>query len=107
MVASSVEFLDYVLDLLSETSEVRHRRMMGEYVLYSDDKVFGGIYDDRLLIKQTEASRRLLPDAVLEAPYPGAKQMLLIDTEDRDLIADVVAQMLPEIRSSSRKKAVK
>ncbi len=101
---SSPEFLNYVLDLLSRTLDVRYRKMMGEYVLYSEDKVFGGIYDDRFLIKQTEASRRLLPEASLEVPYPGAKQMLLVDSEDQDLIADVVSQMLPEISPPKTKK---
>lgn len=83
---------------------MRYRKMMGEYVLYSQDKVFGGIYDDRFLIKQTAASKRLLPEASLEAPYPGAKQMFLVDSEDQDLIAEVVAQMLPEIAPPKTKK---
>ncbi|WRS30511.1 TfoX/Sxy family protein [Actinomycetaceae bacterium MB13-C1-2] len=95
--SSSPEFLEYVLDLLSETSNVRHRKMMGEYVLYSDGKVFGGIYDGRFLVKQTEASRRLLPEAALELPYPEAKLMFLVDIENRDRIAEVVAEMLPEL----------
>ncbi len=108
--ASSNESLEYVLELLSETPTVRHRKMMGEYVLYSRGKVFGGIYDDRFLIKQTTASTRLLPDAQLETPYPGAKQMLLIDTEDPHLISEVVTQTLLEIpqpntrRSSSKSR---
>ena len=102
--SSSPEFLDYVLDLLSKTSAVRHRKMMGEYVLYSEDKVFGGIYDDRFLIKRTEASERLLPEASLALPYPGAKRMLLVDIEDQDRIAEVVAEMLPEIPLPKAKK---
>lgn len=78
---------DERLELLSETPAVQHRKMMGDYTLYSRGKVFGGTYDDRFLIKQTTASTRLLPDAQLETPYPGAQQMLLIDTEDPRLIA--------------------
>lgn len=102
--ASSVEFLDYVLDLLSETSSVQSRKMMGEYVLYSEGRVFGGIYDDRFLIKDTESSRTLFPEASKETPYEGARQMLLVDTEDRVLIANVIAAMLPEIPAPRAKK---
>lgn len=104
---ASSEYLDYVLDLLSEASHIRYRKMMGEYVLYSDDVVFGGIYDDRFLIKVTESSQRLLPGARTDIPYEGARPMLGVDTEDRALIATVVSTMLPEIPASGgrRKRA--
>ena len=102
--ASSEGYLAYVMDLLSDVPDVRHRKMMGEYVLYAENKVFGGIYDDRFLIKQTAASARLLPEAPLEIPYPGAKHMLLIDIENRALIAEVVARMLPEIPAPKPRK---
>ena len=101
---SSIEFLDYVLDLLSETSDVRYRKMMGEYVLYASGKVFGGIYDDRFLVKRTPVSKRLLPDAPEQLPYEGAKPMLLVDFEDRTRLAELVAAMLPELSEPRKRK---
>ena len=71
--ASSKGYLKYVLDLLSELDDISYRAMMGEYVLYYRGRVFGGIYDDRFLIKPTESARRILPDADVEIPYDGAK----------------------------------
>lgn len=71
--------------------------MMGEYVLYSHGKVFGGIYDDRFLIKDVEAARALLPDATRATPYPGAKQMLLVESEERELLAQTIRAMLPAL----------
>ena len=82
--ASSKRYLEYVLDLLSELDDISYRAMMGEYVLYYRGRVFGGVYDDRFLIKPTEFARRILPDADVETPYDGAKGMLLVESEDRD-----------------------
>jgi len=69
--ASTKEYLDYVLEQLSELDEVSSRAMMGEYILYYRGKVFGGIYDDRLLVKPVPAAVKLMPDAELEFPYEG------------------------------------
>lgn len=102
--ASSEQFLEYVLDLLSLTTEVRYRKMMGEYVLYSKGKVFGGIYDDRFLLKLTPVTQQLLPEAPLETPYPGAKQMLLVESQDPQAVAAVVEAMLPELPEPKGKK---
>jgi len=95
--ASTEEYLAYVMDLLSEADGITHRKMMGEYVLYCQGKVFGGIYDDRFLVKPTDAARRLLPDSDFQVPYDGAKPMLAVNTEDRHRIAEAVAAMLPEL----------
>ncbi len=102
--ASSDDYLAYILDLLSEVPEVSSRKMMGEYLLYSQGKLFGGVYDDRFLLKSTEASRRLLPDAESVSPYPGAKNMMVFASDDRELIAQVVEAMLPELPAPKRKK---
>ena len=93
--ASTPEYLDYVLDLLREVPDVTHRKMMGEYVIYASGKVIGGIYDDRFLVKHTAAS-----DAVLqteELPYEGGSRMLLVDIEDADVVTEMVEGMLPEL----------
>ena len=95
--ASSKRFLEYVLDLLSELDDISYRAMMGEYVLYYRGRVFGGIYDDRFLIKPTESARRILPDADVEIPYDGAKGMLLVESEDRELIGNMVEAMYDEL----------
>ena len=95
--ASSKRYLEYVLDLLSELDDISYRAMMGEYVLYYRGRVFGGIYDDRFLIKPTESARRILPDADVEIPYDGAKGMLLVESEDRELIGNMVEAMYDEL----------
>ena len=95
--ASSKGYLEYVLDLLSGLDDISYRAMMGEYVLYYRGRVFGGIYDDRFLIKPTESARRILPDADVEIPYDGAKGMLLVESEDRELIGNMVEAMYDEL----------
>ena len=95
--SSSKGYLEYVLDLLSGLDDISYRAMMGEYVLYYRGRVFGGIYDDRFLIKPTESARRILPDADVEIPYDGAKGMLLVELEDRELIANMVEAMYDEL----------
>ena len=85
--ASSKEYLDFILEQLSDAGEVSYRPMMGEYVLYYRGKVIGGIYDDRFLVKPTKSAAALLKDAASELPYEGAKEMLLVDeVENRALL---------------------
>ena len=93
--ASSEEYLDYVLDLLRDVPSISHRKMMGEYLLYSDSVLFGGVYDDRFLLKDAPAARSAFPQEHI--PYEGAKPMLLVDSEDAALIAEVVSGMLPQL----------
>ncbi len=80
--ASSKAYLDFILDQLSGLDEIYCRAMMGEYILYYRGKVFGGIYDDRFLVKPVPAAVKLMPDAELELPYEGAREMLLVDDID-------------------------
>lgn len=93
--ASTAEYLEYVLDLLHEVPLLTHRKMMGEYLLYSEGILFGGIYDDRFLLKGVPAARDAFPTE--QIPYDGAKPMLLVDSEDPALIAAVVVSMLSEL----------
>ena len=103
--SSSNQYLDFVLDLLGELEDVAHRKMMGGYVLYYRGKVIGGIYrGDRFLLKVTPASERLLPDAPRVTPYKGAKEMLLIEVEDRDTLHNVVDAMWQELPAPKKKK---
>ncbi len=98
--ASSKEYLEFVLDQTADLRGVTARAMMGEYILYCRGKIVGGIYDDRLLVKPTAAARRLLPDAPRETPYPGAKEMLLVEeVDDREFLCellDAIANDLPD-----------
>ena len=80
--ASSKEFLQFVLEQLSGLDDISFRPMMGEYIIYYRGKIVGGIYDDRLLVKKTESAIKLMPAAVCCLPYDGAKEMLLVDEVD-------------------------
>lgn len=85
--ATSKEYMDYILDQLSGVEGITHRKMMGEYILYIHGRIAAYVCDDSLLVKPVAAAKRLLPDAPMEAPYPGAKEMLLVeDTDDRVLM---------------------
>ena len=89
--ASSKSYLDLVVDTIALPG-LTSRKMMGEYLLYLDGVLFGGIYDDRLLLKPLPAFRSLLPDAPMETPYPGAKPMLLVeDVENKDRLREILA----------------
>lgn len=95
--ASTKSYLEYVLDLLSELDGISYRAMMGEYVLYYQGRVFGGIYDDRFLIKPVKAAVSMLPEAEHEIPYNGAKELILVDTEDRAFLKELIEAMYPEL----------
>lgn len=95
--ASDESYLEYVLDLLSEVEQVSSRKMMGEYLLYAGGILFGGIYDNRFMLQDTPAARALHEQPRLESPYPGAKDMVVVDTDNPEQIATTIAAMLPEL----------
>ena len=96
--ASSSSYLAYILDQLSGIDGISHRAMMGEYILYLNGKVIGGIYDDRFLVKQTKTALQLMPDAPRELPYPGAKEMLFVtDPDDRQLLSALLTAVYQEL----------
>ena len=96
--ASTKEYLDFVLEQLSGLDEISYRAMMGEYILYYRDRVFGGIYDDRLLVKPVPAAVKMMPDATMELPYDGAKEMILVDDIDnREFLCELVESMWEEL----------
>ena len=80
--ASSKEYLHFILEQLSDLEAVSYRSMMGEFILYYRGKIVGGIYDDRLLVKKTRSALELMPAAICDLPYAGAKEMLLVDEVD-------------------------
>ena len=94
--ASSKEYMIYVLDLLREISGITYKKMMGEFLLYKDSVLFGGVYDDRFLIKKTKSIEDLGLKEVI--PYPGAKPMLLVDTEDSEEIENLISLILKDLK---------
>ena len=103
--ASTKEYLDFVLDQLSGLEEISFRAMMGEYILYYRGRIFGGIYDDRLLVKPVPAAVKLMPDASMELPYEGAKEMILVDDVDnREFLCELVEAMYGDLPAPKKKK---
>ena len=92
--ASSKEYLGFILDQLSDLVGVSYRPMMSEYIIYYKGKIIGGIYDNRFLVKQTPSARKLMPCASLEPPYSGAKDMILVDNvDDREFLKTLLNEM--------------
>ena len=103
--ASSKEYLDFILEQLSELEGVSYRAMMDEYVIYYGSKVVGGIYDDRFLVKPTKSAIVKMPDANLELPYEGAKEMLLVDdVENKEFLRELLEDMYDELPAPKKKK---
>ena len=101
--ASSKEYLEFILEQLAESDEVTYRPMMGEYVLYLRGKVVGGIYDDRLLVKPTKSALNMLTEVSLDIPYEGGKEMILADVEDRRLLAALLNAVADDLPPSKKK----
>ena len=103
--ASSKEYLDFILEQLSGLDDVSYRAMMGEYIIYYRDKVVGGIYDDRFLVKPTKSATAMMLSADMELPYKGAKEMLLVDDVDnRDFLRELLDAMYEELPIAKKKK---
>ena len=103
--ATKKEYLEFILGQLSELEDVSCRAMMGEYILYYREKVIGGIYDDRFLIKPTKSAREMMPDADMELPYEGAKEMLLVDNvDDKEFLQRLVSALYDELPAAKKRK---
>ena len=103
--ATSRSYFEYISDALSRAGEVSFRPMMGEYLMYYEGKLVGGIYDDRLLVKPTHSALALLPNVSRALPYEGAKEMLLIeDPEDGDFIIRLFSAIAAELPEAKKRK---
>ena len=103
--ASSKDYLEFVLEQLSELDDISYKAMMGEYIIYYRGKIVGGIYDDRFLVKPTQSAKTLMPEANLELPYEGAKEMLLVDDIDnREFLRTLLEAMYDELPAPKKKK---
>ena len=96
--ASSKEYLDFVLEQLSELDDISYKAMMGEYIIYYRGKIVGGVYDDRFLVKPVKTAKNMMPEAELELPYEGAKAMLLVDNiENKEFFKELLEGMYSEL----------
>ena len=102
--ASSKEYLDFVLDQLSELDDITYRAMMGEYIIYYNGRIVGGIYDDRFLVKPTESACKMMPDAEKELPYEDAKEMLFVeDVDNKEFLTQLLEAMYEELPAPNKK----
>ena len=103
--ASSKGYLDFILEQLSDLDDISYRAMMGEYIIYYRGKVVGGVYDDRFLVKPTKSALTMIPNADMEVPYEGAKEMILVDdVENREFLKELVEAMYDELPEPKKKK---
>ena len=103
--ASSKEYLDFIIDQFSELEEISYRQMMGEYILYYRGKIIGGIYDNRLLLKPVKVVMDQLEQTRFERPYEGAKEMILLeDLEDKSFLARIIRDMYEVLPAPKVKK---
>ena len=97
--------MDFILEQLSELDDVSYRAMMGEYILYYRGKIIGGIYDERFLVKPTKSAVAMMPNAEMELPYDGAKEMLLVDDVDnKEFLRELLEAMYSELPAPKKKK---
>lgn len=102
--ASSKEYLNFILEQLSEFEDISYRKMMGEYILYYKGKIFGGIYDDRFLIKPVKSALAMISNPIYETPYDGAKDMILVENiDDRIFLADLLNAMYDDLPEKKKK----
>ena len=103
--SSRKEYLDFILEQLSELEEITYRAMMGEYIIYYNGKIVGGIYDDRLLVKPVQTAINYMPNAEYQLPYDGAKEMLLVDNVDnKEYLIGLFKTMYDELPAPKPKK---
>ena len=104
--ASSEDYLRFVIEQLSDLAEITYRPMMGEYIIYYRGKIIGGIYDNRLLVKPVKAAINYMPEAVYELPYDGAKKMLLVrEIENKEFLTGLFKAMYDDLPVPKKKSA--
>ena len=105
--ASSKEYLEFIMEQLSDFEDISYRAMMGEYIIYYRGKIIGGIYDDRFLVKPVKSAMAMIPDAGMELPYEGAKEMILIDdVDDREFLSELLEAIYDELPAPRKKTKI-
>ena len=103
--ASNMDYLDFILEQLSGLEDISYRAMMGEFIIYYRDKIVGGIYDNRFLVKPIKPALDMMPDAEMVLPYEGAKEMILVDNvEDREFLEELLDVMYEELPARKKRK---
>ncbi len=103
--ASSKSYLDFILNQLSELENITHRAMMGEYIIYYNEKIIGGVYDDRLLVKPVELALAYMKNIEYGKPYDSAKEMLVVnDVDDKQYLVGLFKAIYTELQQSNSKK---
>lgn len=106
--ASSKDYLEFILEQLSDLDDISYRAMMGEYIIYYRGKIVGGIYDNRFLIKPVDAAKKLMTEAAYELPYSGANEMILVENPDnKDFLTELLKSMYDELPEPKKKKSKK
>lgn len=99
------ELAEYIMDQLSDLGDIRNIPMMGGYIFYYKERIFGGIYGNRFMVKITETSKKFMPDSEPELPYEGAKPMLPVTIlDDRTALQNMVEEMYSELPERKTRK---
>lgn len=104
------ELAEYIMEQLEGLEHIRNIPMMGGYIFYYNERIFGGIYESGFMVKITKASKRYMPDSEEECPYEGAKPMLPVTiVDDSEKLKEMVKAMYPELpeRKPKKKKLIK
>ena len=102
--ASSKEYFEYIQEQLSDLNDISYRAMMGEYIIYYRDKIIGGIYDNRFLVKPVKSAISMIPNTHMELPYEGAKEMLLVDdVENKTFLKELIEVMYEELPAPKKR----
>ena len=103
--SSTKDYLEYILEQLSFSDDITYRSMMGEYIIYYRGKIIGGIYDDRFLVKPVKSAKEMMPNARMELPYEGAKEMLLVDdVENKKFLKELLEAMYDELPAPKKRR---
>lgn len=104
--ASNLNFVDFVLEQIKNSGEITVKKMFGEYGIYSDEKLFGLICDNKLFIKPTNSGRKYIGNVVEAPPYEGAKPSFLIEEkiEDSEWLSELVRLSIRELPAPKPKK---
>lgn len=106
--ATSKEFLAFILDQLADLEDISHRMMMGEYIIYYKGKIAAYLCDDMFLVKPVPAAHKLIPEAPMQPPYEGAKEMILVeDVDDEEFLTELFEAIYPELPEPKPKKKKK
>ena len=101
--ATEKEYKDFVLEQLSSIGDIACRSMMGEYLLYRNGTLFGGIYDDRFLIKKTVGNAKYEMEE--QVPYDGAKAMYMVcDLDNKELLKEIVEKTCEGLKKERQKR---